>query len=477
MTHATLILNGEARETGSLGTMPLIDPATGAEIAQLPKAGRAEATEAARLAAEGFAEWSAVSPFERSKILRAAASIMRAQADEAAADMTREQGKPLPQARGEWMVSADCLEWFAEEGRRTYGRLVPSRAPDITWAVHHRPVGPVAAFTPWNFPAWTPIQKLAPALAAGCSVVLKAAEETPVTGWRIVRALLDAGLPPKAVSVLWGDPAEISDALVKSEEIRKVSLTGSTRVGRLLAGAAGHELKKVTMELGGHAPVIVARDANLDEVIPLAAEWKFRNAGQVCVSPTRFLVEDPLYEDFVSGMAEAAKKITVGKGEDPATVMGPLTTPGQLDKIQTLLNDAVDQGARVAAGGERVGNQGWFFAPTVLADMTPDMQAMNEEPFGPMALVAKVDNLDAALAEANRLPVGLASYAFTNDARTERKISNEIRAGMLGVNHFALAMPETPFGGVLDSGMGSEGGTEGIEAYLTTFMVTSKVSS
>jgi succinate-semialdehyde dehydrogenase/glutarate-semialdehyde dehydrogenase len=476
MTHPTFILNGEARDTGTLGTLPLMDPATETEIAQIPKAGRAEAIEAARLAAEGFAEWSAVSPFERSKILRAAAAIMREQADAAAGDMTREQGKPLAQARGEWMVSADCLEWFAEEGRRTYGRLVPSRAANITWAVHQRPVGPVAAFTPWNFPAFTVMQKLAPALAAGCSVVLKPAEETPMTAWRICRALLDAGLPPKAIGLIWGDPAEISDTLIKVPEIRKVSLTGSIRVGRLLAGAAGHELKKVTMELGGHAPVIVARDADLSQLVPLAAEWKFRNTGQVCVSPTRFLVETPLYDDFVAGMAEAAAKITVGNGADPKTAMGPLTTAAQLTKVQGLYDDAVAKGARVAAGGERIGNQGWFFAPTVLADMTTDMRAMNEEPFGPLALVAKVDNIDAALAEANRMPVGLASYAFTENSRTRHRIVSGIKAGMLGVNHFALAMPETPFGGVLDSGMGSEGGIEGISAYLTPFLVTARES-
>ena len=372
------------------------------------------------------------------------------------------------------MGSADCIDWFAEEGRRTYGRVIPSRTSDMTWSVHQRPVGPVAAFTPWNFPAWTPVQKLAPALAAGCSVVFKPAEETPITGWRIVRALLDAGLPPKAISLLWGDPAEISDTLVKAPKIRKISLTGSTRVGRLLAGAAGHELKKVTMELGGHAPVIIARDADLSKVVPLAAEWKFRNAGQVCVSPTRFLVEAPLYDDFVSGMAEAAEKITVGNGADPATTMGPLASSAQFDKIQDLIGDAIDKGARVATGGARIGNQGWFFAPTILADMTTEMRAMNEEPFGPLALVTKVNDLDAALAEANRIPVGLAAYAFTGDSETRHRIVSDIKSGMLGVNHFAMAMPETPFGGVLDSGLGSEGGIEGIQAYLTPFTVTAK---
>lgn len=474
MTIPSLILDGKEYSTGSLGTCEVLNPATEEPLFVVPRAGRKEALEAATLAAGGFAEWSAVSPFERGKVLRRAAEIMRGQVEEAAKDMTLEQGKPLVQARGEWLASADLLDWFAEEGRRAYGRLIPARAKEMSWVVRRRPVGPVAAFTPWNFPAWTPVQKIAPALAAGCSVILKPAEETPTTAWRICRALLDAGLPPRAIGLIWGEPSEISSALVAAPEVRKISLTGSTRVGRLLAGAAGEHLKKVTMELGGHAPVIVARDADLSTVIPLAADWKFRNAGQVCVSPTRFLVEAPLYEDFVAGLSEAAGRIKVGNGIDAETGMGPVATAGQLAKTSELVEDARGQGARIAAGGERIGNRGWFFAPTVVADATPALRAMNEEPFGPLALVARMDSLDDALAEANRLPVGLASYAFTDSTVTERRIIDGIKAGMLGINHFGLAMPETPFGGVLDSGMGSEGGTEGLDAYLTPFLVSSR---
>lgn len=470
------IFNGQERTEGSLGTMEVVNPATGEVVAVIPKCGEAEALEAARLSVEGFETWSAVSPFDRSKIMRRAADLMRAEADEAAAEMTREQGKPLAQARGEWLGSADLLDWYAEEGRRAYGRLIPTRAPDMRWAVHRRPVGPVAAFTPWNFPAWTPMQKVAPALAAGCSVVLKPAEETPSAGWRIARALLAAGLPPKVLTVLWGDAPAISAALCAAPEIHKVTLTGSTRVGRLLASVAGQHLKKVTMELGGHNPVIVASDADLDTVIPLATEFKFRNAGQVCVSPTRFLVEQPLYADFVAGVTEAAKKLRVGNGMEAETQMGPLTTAGQLSKIEALSADAVQHGAKLETGGSRIGNSGYFFEPTVLSGMTPDMLAMNEEPFGPLMLVMPVENVDAALAEANRLPYGLASYAFTNNLSTERKIVAGIEAGMLGLNHFAMAMPETPFGGVGDSGMGSEGGIEGMEAYLRPFLVTAKIA-
>jgi succinate-semialdehyde dehydrogenase/glutarate-semialdehyde dehydrogenase len=469
------IFDGQERNTGSLGTMDLVNPATGDVIAVIPKCGEEEALEAARLSVQGFATWSAMAAFDRAKIMRRAADLMRAEADDAAVEMTREQGKPLAQAKGEWLGSADLLDWYADEGRRAYGRLIPTRAPDMRWAVHRRPIGPVAAFTPWNFPAWTPMQKIAPALGAGCSMVLKCAEETPSTTWRIARALLAAGLPPKVLTILWGDAPAISAALCAAPEIHKVTLTGSTRVGRILASAAGHHLKKVTMELGGHNPVIVARDADLATVVPLASEFKFRNAGQVCVSPTRFIVEQPLYADFVAGVTEAAKQLRVGNGMDADTQMGPLATAGQLSKIEALSADAVQHGATLETGGSRIGNSGYFFEPTILSGMTPDMLAMNEEPFGPLMLITAVPDIDAALAEANRLPYGLASYAFTNDMRTERKIVAEMHAGMLGINHFAMAMPETPFGGVGDSGLGSEGGIEGMDAYLRPFLVSAKV--
>ncbi len=470
------ILNGQSIDEGSLGTRELVNPATEAVIAVLPRCGAIEANAAAKLAAEGFTEWSAVSPFDRSKIMRRAAEQMRSEAETVAAEITREQGKPLAQAHAEWLASADLLDWYAEEGRRAYGRMIPARGPHMRWAVHRRPVGPVAAFAPWNFPAWTPMQKVAPALAAGCSVVLKPAEETPTAAWRICRALLDAGLPPKALSLIWGDPAEISAALIAAPEIRKITLTGSTRVGRLLAAAAGEQLKKVTMELGGHNPVIVARDANLGQLVQMAVDAKFRNAGQVCVSPTRFLVEQSIYGDFVAGVTEVAKNIVVGDGAAPQTQMGPLATLAQLSKIESLVGDAVSQGARLETGGQRIGNRGYFFKPTILSNMTSDMRAMNEEPFGPMMLVMSVKDIDTALTEANRLSYGLASYAFTESMVTERKISQGIKAGMLAVNHFALAMPETPFGGVLDSGIGSEGGMEGMDAFLMPFLVSTKIT-
>lgn len=467
-----LIIGGKSHAPETGRTIAVLDPATEEVLATLPSAGGKEAIEAARIAQEGFEEWSAIPALDRARVLRRAAELMRERADPAAAVMTLEQGKPLAQARAEWLASSDLLDWFAEEGRRTYGRIIPSRSAEVSWHVHRRPIGPVALLSPWNFPAWAPMQKIAPALAAGCSVVVKPSEETPATAWLIARALLDAGLAPRAISVLWGDPADITSALIAAPEIRKFSLTGSTRVGRIVAAQAGEHLKKVTMELGGHAPVIVAADVDVARLAPLAAQWKFRNAGQVCVSPTRFLVEAEIYDAFVEAFAAEAGALRTGSGLAPDTQMGPLTNARQRGHIEKLVADARQRGAHIASGGERIGNAGYFHAPTVIRDAAPGLAAMNEEPFGPLALVMKVDGIGQALEEANRLPVGLASYAFTNDRAVAREIARNIRAGMLGLNHFALAMPETPFGGVLDSGFGSEGGIEGLDAYLTTHLVT-----
>jgi succinate-semialdehyde dehydrogenase/glutarate-semialdehyde dehydrogenase len=467
-----LIIGGVSRLNGSAGVLEITDPATDEVLASLPKAGAAEASEAAEISLQGYGDWSAVSSYERSKVLRRAADLMRARSEQAARCMTLEQGKPIAQSRLEWASSADLLEWFAEEGRRVYGRIIPGRVADSDLRVLRKPVGPVAALAPWNFPAWGMMQKIAPALAAGCSVVAKPSEVTPITTWHIAMCLLEAGLPPRAISVIWGSSSLISEVLIKSPEIRKVSLTGSTRVGRIVAAMAGEYLKKVTMELGGHAPVIVARDADMAKLIPLAAQWKFRNSGQVCVSPTRFLVEDAVYDSFVDGLAEAAGKVKVGHGLEESTTMGPLCTRNQRNVISAMVADAQAKGARVVAGGDAIGNIGNFHAPTVVAEAHSGLLSMNDEPFGPLALVARVGSVDEALAEANRMPIGLGSYAFTSNAHTAAKITRSIKVGMLAINHFAIALPETPFGGVLDSGFGSEGGIEGLEAYTSTMTVT-----
>ncbi|MES2433593.1 MAG: NAD-dependent succinate-semialdehyde dehydrogenase [Pseudomonadota bacterium] len=473
--EAGLIIGGVQRRQGSAGTLELTDPATDDVIAVLPKAGLSEVSETAEIALQGFAEWSAFSPYERSKILRRAADLMRARTEAVARCLTLEQGKPIAQARLEWGGSADLLDWYAEEGRRTYGRVIPGRVAEADLRVLRKPVGPMAALAPWNFPAWGMMQKIAPALAAGCSVVAKPSEVTPITTWHIAMCLIEAGLPPKAISVIWGSSSLISEALIKSPEIRKVSLTGSTRVGRIVAAMAGEYLKKVTMELGGHAPVIVARDADMSKLIPLAAQWKFRNAGQVCVSPTRFLVEDAVYDEFVDGLSQAASRVKVGHGLDDGTAMGPLCTRNQRNVISAMVADARAKGARVTAGGDAIGNVGNFHAPTVIADAHAGLLAMNDEPFGPLALVARIGSIDEALAEANRMPVGLAAFAFTTNAHTAAKITRTVRAGMLGINHFSMGLPETPFGGILDSGFGSEGGIEGLEAYTTPMLVSAMV--
>lgn len=468
----TLIVGGQARHSGSMGVVRLLDPATDEVIIELPRGGASETLEATKIAVDGFVEWSSKTAFERYKILRNCANVMRERASDAAVIMTREQGKALVQALAEWNSSADLLDWSAEESRRTYGRIVPSRQADISLSVYQKPIGPVAIMAPWNFPAWGVMQKIAPALAAGCSIVVKPSEDTPVTTWMIAQCLLEGGLPPKAISVIWGPASVISDVLVKAPEIQKISLTGSTRVGRIVAAAAGGELKKVTMELGGHAPVIVAADADLDVLVPLAVTWKFRNSGQVCVSPTRFLVDDAVHDEFLSRFVAETEKLVVGPGMDPVSQMGPLTTLGQLQTVDSLVQDAIQKGAKLETGGQRIGNLGNFYKPTILSGMTTEMRAMNEEPFGPVALVMRTQSLNEALVEANRLPVGLGCYGFTRSDATAAKIANTVKTGMLGLNHFALGLPETPFGGVLESGFGSEGGTEAIQSYMTTMLVT-----
>lgn len=464
---AKLIIGGRERSQGSAGTLHPLDPATAVPLQELPRASRAEALEAAEAAALGQLDWSALSAFERYTILRRAASAMREDSERGALAITREQGKPLEQARTEWLASADLLDWHAEEGRRLYGREVPSRSPNLHLRVLPRPIGPVAALTAWNFPAWGVMQKMGAALAAGCSVVVKPAETSPTPTWLIARALLDAGVPPRAISVLWGEPEAIAETLIAAPQIRAVTLTGSATAGRQVASAAGKALKKVVMELGGHGPVVITRDADLQRLVAEAARWKFRNAGQVCVSPTRFIVEAPLYEAFVEGFAAAAAQLRVGPGDDPSSQMGPLTTERQLRHIEALVADAAERGARICCGGQRLHRPGFFHAPTVLADVPLEARAMNEEPFGPLALVTRVESLEQALVEANRLPVGLGAYLFSNQPAAIAEATAKLHCGMLAINHFALSMPEMPFGGVRDSGFGSEGGSEGVHAFTS----------
>jgi succinate-semialdehyde dehydrogenase/glutarate-semialdehyde dehydrogenase len=370
------------------------------------------------------------------------------------------------------MAAADIIDWFAEEGRRAYGRVIPARAEGVYQLVIKEPVGPVAAFTPWNFPINQVVRKLCGAVATGCSIIVKAPEETPASPAELIRAFVDAGLPPGVANLVYGVPAEISAYLIPHPVIRKVTFTGSTPVGKMLAALAGQHMKRVTMELGGHAPAIVCEDADLDLAARTLAGAKFRNAGQVCVSPTRFLVQEKLYDGFVEKFVAAARAVKVGDGLAEGTTMGPLAHERRIPWIETLVQDAQAKGAKVLTGGKRIGNKGYFYEPTVMTEVPKDARAMNEEPFGPLAMISRFRDLDEVVEEANRLPYGLAAYAFTRSTKTATALASRVESGMMTINHLGLALPEVPFGGVKDSGYGSEGGSEAIEAYLNTKFVS-----
>ncbi len=467
-----LFIEGEWIEAGDRDASPVINPATGQVIGRIPHATAHDLDRALGVAEASFAVWSETPAYARAKILKRTADLIRERARHIERLMTTEEGKALHEAEYEIAAAADYFEWFAEQGKRTYGRVVPSRRREVQQLVKRQPIGPVAAFTPWNFPGITPSRKLAAALAAGCSIIIKAAEESPATALAIVRALDDAGLPKGVVQMLFGVPAEISSHLIASPIIRKVTFTGSVPVGRLLASQAAKGVKPITLELGGHGPVLVFDDADLDEAATLGAANRFRGTGQICISSTRFLVQRPSYESFAQKFVAAAEALTVGDGLDPATRVGPLANQRQIDKIETLVADAIEHGARVLTGGKRIGNAGFFYAPTVLADVPLDARVMQEEPFGPIAILRPFDTLADGLAEANRLPYALSAYAFTTNARTAVAVGDGLQAGMIGINHFNMVNAELPFGGFRDSGYGSEGGEEGIEGYLTTKFIS-----
>ncbi|MGB8276748.1 MAG: NAD-dependent succinate-semialdehyde dehydrogenase [Methylovirgula sp.] len=467
-----LLIDGQWRPALSGKTIDVIDPATEEKIGTVAQAGIADLDLALSAAEKGFAAWRHVSALERSKILRRAADLLRERVEKIAPLMTLEQGKPLIESRLEILASADTLDWFAEEARRAYGRVVPARSEAVLNLVIKEPVGPVAAFTPWNFPVTQIARKLAAALAAGCSIIVKAPEETPASPAELIRAVVDAGVPAGAANLVYGVPAEISAYLIPHPTIRKISFTGSTAVGKQLAALAGQYMKRVTMELGGHAPAIVCDDADLDVAVKLLGNAKFRNAGQTCISPTRFLVQEKVYDSFLEKFVAMAQALKIGNGCDEGTQIGPLANARRIATLESLIADATTQGAKLVLGGKRLGNKGYFFAPTVLTHVPVTARAMNEEPFGPVALVNRFHDVEEAIAEANRLPYGLASYAFARSTKTATALAQSIEAGMLTINHIGFAQPELPFGGVKDSGYGSEGGLEAIEAYLNTKLVT-----
>ena len=470
--HVQLYIDGHWREGAEARKLPVLNPATGEVMGDLACAETADLEEVAEAANRGFEVWRKISAFDRYKMMRKAAQLLRDRVETVAQLMTLEQGKPLAEARMEVMAGADTIDWFAEEGRRAYGRVIPARQMDVYQLVIKEPVGPVAAFTPWNFPINQIVRKLAAALAAGCSIIVKAPEETPASPAELIRAFIDAGVPAAVVNLVYGDPAHISTYLIAHPAIRKISFTGSTPVGKQLAAMAGQHMKRMTMELGGHAPVIVFNDADIALAAKTMAASKFRNAGQVCVSPTRFLVQEGAFNEFVDQFVMHAEKLKVGNGMEAGINMGPLANPRRMSAMQNLVADAAQKNGKLKTGGKALGTAGNFWAPTVLTELPLSARAMTEEPFGPMALINPFKTFDDAVQEANRLPFGLAAYAWTRSARTAQQIAASVETGMITINHLGLGMPETPFGGVKDSGYGSEGGTEALEAYLNPKFVS-----
>lgn len=450
----------------------VINPANSKTIGELGLASRGDLDKALAAVDKGFKTWRKVSAYERGKILRKAADLVRTRADEIAKVLTQEQGKVLAEAKLELISAADIIDWFAGEGQRAYGRIIPARADGVRNMVIMEPIGPVAGFAPWNFPVTQAVRKIAASLAAGCSIIIKCPEETPGSPIGLVKCFHDAGVPPGVINLVYGVPAEISEYLIPNPIIRKVSFTGSVPVGKHLNALAASHMKRATMELGGHAPVLVFDDADIDGAAKLMGAFKYRNAGQVCVSPTRFFVHDKVYDKFVGQFIDIAKNTKVGDGLEADTKMGPLANPRRINAIEGFIADAQDKGAKVATGGKRIGNQGNFFEPTVLTDVPENARIMNEEPFGPVAVMLRFKETDDVLARANKLPFGLASYAFTKNANTATKIADALDSGMVTINHFGIALPETPFGGVKDSGYGHEGGIEGLMVYMQAKFVS-----
>ncbi len=467
-----LLIANEWSDAQSGKTIDVVNPATGKTIGKVAHAGIADLDRALAAAQRGFEVWRKVPANERATTMRRAAALVRERAADIASVLTQEEGKPFAEARVEVLAGADIIEWFADEGRRVYGRIVPSRNLAAQQLVLKEPLGPVAAFTPWNFPINQIVRKLGAALASGCSFLVKAPEETPASPAALLQAFVDAGVPAGTVGLVFGDPAEISSYLIPHPIIRKITFTGSTPVGKQLAALAGAHMKRATMELGGHAPVIVAADADVALAVRASGGAKFRNAGQVCISPTRFLVHNSIRDEFAREMVKHAENLKVGDGLAEGTTLGPLANSRRMGAMAKVLQDARATGATVATGGERIGTDGNFFAPTVLTNVSLQADVFNSEPFGPIVAMRGFDTLDEAIAEANRLPYGLAGYAFTQSSKNVHLLSQQLEVGMLWVNQPATPTPEMPFGGVKDSGYGSEGGPEAMEAYLVTKAVS-----
>ncbi|MGE0241967.1 MAG: NAD-dependent succinate-semialdehyde dehydrogenase [Parvibaculaceae bacterium] len=463
-----LFINGQWRQARDQRVVEVIDPASEERIGAVPFAGPQDLDEALRAAADASGAWAATSGWERSKLLRRIADGLRDHAEAAAKMMVRECGKPLAEAKGEFLAAIDQFDWYADEARRIFGHVLGGRDGGSKLTVQYRPVGPVAAFTAWNFPALLPARKIAAALAAGCTIVVKPSEETPSAAFIIAEVAKKAGLPDGVLNVVTGDPAEISRHLIASPVIRKVSLTGSVPVGKLIMRLCAEGLKRLSLELGGHAPVLVFADADPVAAARACAAAKFRNSGQVCISPSRFYVHSSIHAPFAAAMAESAKALRLGSGLDPETTCGPMINARGRERVESLIADAVSRGAEVLAGGGRPSefNRGFFHQPTVLGDVPEEARLMREEPFGPIAPIASFTEFDEAIERANATPFGLAGYVFSTSLATANRAADALDAGMIGVNDMMLASAEIPFGGVKESGFGREGGQLGILDYL-----------
>jgi succinate-semialdehyde dehydrogenase/glutarate-semialdehyde dehydrogenase len=471
-TDLALYIDGKWTNGGGRKGEDVINPATEKPLARLPHAGKADLDEALEAAKKGLAVWRATSAHDRGKIIRKAADLMRERHDAIAKVMVQEQGKVYVEARAEVMTSCDILDWYAEEGKRSYGRVVPGRVKGTRQLVLQEPVGVVAAFTPWNFPVLTPARKIGGALAAGCSLILKASEETPGACVEMVRCFAEAGLPAGVLNLVFGVPAEVSEHLLAKDAVKKISFTGSIPVGKHLAALAARGMKRTTMELGGHSPVVVFADADPEKAADTIAAFKYRNAGQVCISPTRFYVQEDSYKRFLARFTEYAKGIKLGDGLEKGITMGPMANFRRIDAMETFVADAKQRGGKVVTGGNRHGNQGYFYEPTVITEVPDDSKIMTQEPFGPLAPIVTFKTFDEVVERANSLEYGLAAYAFTSSNATAAAIGDAIESGMVGVNSVMVSTPETPFGGVKESGHGSEGGIEGLGAYLNTKFIS-----
>ena len=460
-----MLIGGEWRGTAKHDDV--INPAEESVIGAVPQATKADLDDALAAAQAGFLVWRSTSPAKRAEIMLEAARLIRERIEDIAYAITLEQGKPLLQSRLEILRACDIIEWDASEGRRLYGRIIPGDA-GLRHTVLRQPIGVVAAFSPWNFPITSPARKVAGALSSGCSIILKASEETPAGAMLLAKAFTDAGLPPGVLNLVFGNPAEISGYLIPNPVVRLVTFTGSIPVGKQLAVMLGQHMKPSIMELGGHGPVIICDDVDPVATAKASALAKSRNSGQVCVSPTRFFVQDKIYNEFTSAFAEKAKAIKVGNGLDPASEMGPLANRRRIDTMESFIADASSKGAKLLAGGGRIGDRGYYFPITVFSDVPDDARAMRDEPFGPLALINRVKSVDEAIEKANALPYGLAAYAYTHSAKNVHRLSEGVEVGNLSINNYVASLAETPFGGVKDSGYGREGGTEGLMCYTVT---------